>query len=122
MIEPAGTAEIAYFGQAPEAFEVRGDELLVVPLHHIFGSEELSVLSPGIAERAPKPYLAVSPEDAERLRAREGSELEIVISGKTCRLPFVIVSSLPRGIAGLPVLAGSEGIALPAWGRVGGKG
>jgi NADH-quinone oxidoreductase subunit G len=121
LLEPAAGRDISYFQEAPEAFEPRKDELLVVPIHHIFGSEELSVLSPGIAERAPKPYLAINPEDAGRLLADKDSELEMVISGRTCRLRLIIDPSLPRGIAGLPILAGLEGIALPAWGRVGGK-
>ncbi|MGH8800731.1 MAG: molybdopterin-dependent oxidoreductase, partial [Casimicrobiaceae bacterium] len=47
VIEPGQTARAAYGGQVPEAFERQRDVWLVVPLHHIFGSEELSVLSPG---------------------------------------------------------------------------
>ena len=38
----------------------------MLPLHHIFGSEELS-LSPGVAELAPRPYVALNPDDAESL-------------------------------------------------------
>ncbi|MEJ2600995.1 MAG: NADH-quinone oxidoreductase subunit NuoG, partial [Anaerolineales bacterium] len=30
----------------------------LVPVYHIFGSEPLSMLTPGVAERAPQPYLA----------------------------------------------------------------
>jgi NADH-quinone oxidoreductase subunit G len=121
LIEPAASGEVPYFCDVPEAFQPRRDELLVVPLHHIFGSEEFSVLSPGIAERAPEPYLALNPEDAGRHGIDEGKEAEIVISGRTYRLRGIIKRSLPRGVAGLPLLAGLAGIALPAWGRVGRK-
>ena len=38
---------------------------LIIPVYHIFGSEELSVLAPAIAERAPQPYLAMNPDDAD---------------------------------------------------------
>jgi NADH-quinone oxidoreductase subunit G len=119
LLEPAVNGKMPYFAKVPPAFEPRALELLIVPLHHIFGSEELSVLSPGIAERAPKPYLAMNPEDAERLQADEGSIVELTVSGRTYHLGLLIDRSLCRGVAGLPLLAGFEGIALPAWGRVG---
>jgi NADH-quinone oxidoreductase subunit G len=119
LIEPAGSREIAYFHEVPEAFKPRNDELFVVPLHHVFGSEELSILSPGIAERAPKPYLALHPEDAGRLKVHEGGEAELSILDKVYRLRGIINPSLPLGVAGLPAgLPGLEGIRLPAWGRV----
>ena len=37
-------------------------EVLVVPIYHVFGSEELSVRAPGIAALCPAPYLAVNPD------------------------------------------------------------
>ena len=39
-------------------------KVLVVPLYHVFGSEELSALAPGIARLSPAPYLALNPADA----------------------------------------------------------
>jgi NADH-quinone oxidoreductase subunit G len=120
LIRPGNSIEIQYFRDVPGAFELRRDELFVVPLYHIFGSEELSVISPGIAERAPGPYLALNPEDAERFQMAEGRETELVISGNVYRLPVVLRASLPRGIAGLPKgLERLEGIALPGWGKIG---
>ena len=65
---PGGQGGPAFFDDIPPAFSVRENRLLVVPLYHIFGSEELSVLSPGIAELAPKPYLALNAEDSEHTR------------------------------------------------------
>ena len=44
----------------------------LLPLYHIFGSEELSLSAPGVAELAPKPYVALNAEDAKRLRRRSG--------------------------------------------------
>jgi NADH-quinone oxidoreductase subunit G len=116
----AGDAEMPYFREVPDAFKERKDEVFIVPLYHIFGSEELSVLSPGIAERAPKPYLALNPEDAGRFQLREGLDAEVVLSKSVLHLPVVIMASLPPGIAGMPMgLKGVEGIALPEWGAMG---
>ncbi|MFA6111590.1 MAG: NADH-quinone oxidoreductase subunit NuoG, partial [Candidatus Latescibacterota bacterium] len=38
-------------------------EWLAVPLYHIFGSEELSVRTPALAQRSSRPYVALSPAD-----------------------------------------------------------
>ncbi len=94
------------------------DRLLAVPLHHIYGSEELSMLSPPVAGRAPAPYLALGPRDAERLGAREGLPLAVLLHGAGephLSLPVRIVASLPEGVAGLPVgLPGQPFLDLPA--------
>jgi len=95
----------------PAGFEARSDEWLIVPLFHIFGSEELSQHAPAVAELFPKPYLALNAEDAGAF----GSEAEIF--GRT--LPVRTVSSLPKGIAGLPSgLPGMEVFDLPLWARI----
>ncbi|HYA31954.1 MAG TPA: NADH-quinone oxidoreductase subunit NuoG, partial [Thermodesulfovibrionales bacterium] len=118
LVEPGCSKEVQYFSDVPERF-TEGNALLIVPLYHIFGSEELSSLSPSIAERAPRPYLALNPEDAARSQVEEEKELELVISGNVYRLPVIFRDSLPRGIAGLPSgLRGLEKAALPAWGKI----
>ncbi len=120
LIEPGGFKETAYFNKVPRAFESRKDELFVVPLYHIFGSEELSILSPGIAELSRGPYLALNPGDADNLGIDEGEEIEFTVPNGAYRLKVVIEASLSKGVAGLPAgLPGLEGIVLPAWGRIG---
>ncbi len=102
-------------GGAPPAFRPSPDRLLAVPLHHIFGSEELSMLSPPVAGRAPAAYLALSSADAERLGAGEGRRLTVLVNELRLDLPVRVVPSLPEGVAGLPVgLPGQPFLALPA--------
>lgn len=117
LIEPSQVKDISYFHEANEAFKPREDEWLIVPLYHIFGSEEMSILSSGIYEQSPGPYLALNPEDAGRLQIDEGREIEFTIpDAATYRLPAVIKASLPEGIAGLPAgLPGLQGITFPVW-------
>jgi NADH-quinone oxidoreductase subunit G len=90
--------------------------LLVVPLHHLFGSEELSVLSPGIAERSPSPYLGLCHADADRFGLEEGAKALLTFEGGE-ELFFVrFIAGLPRGVAGLPSgLPGLPYLPLPAW-------
>lgn len=119
LIEAAQIEKTAYFNETPAAFRPRDGEWLVTPLYHIFGSEELSALSRGVAERAPQPYLALNPDDAGALRANEGEEVELVLDGAIYRLPVRFHPALPRSVAGLPVgLRELPWAALPGWGRI----
>ncbi len=115
LIEPAQTAKIIYFDHIPAAFEPREGEWLIIPIHHIFGSEELSILTPGIAERAPQPYLVLNPDDDVTPPMREGEVIELGINGRVYRLPVKFMPTLPVGIAGVPVgLPGSPEMVRPA--------
>ena len=105
-----------YFTDIPEEFQPRTTEWLIIPIHHIFGSEELSRAAPAVMELVPQPYLALSPEDARRLGVDAGREITIDFAAEKCRLPVKIRPELPNGIggvcAGMPPL---EGISIPAW-------
>jgi NADH-quinone oxidoreductase subunit G len=118
LIEPA-LARLKFFGEVPQAFERRSDEWLIVPLYHIFGSEELSVLSPGIAQRLPKLYIALNDHDVVRLGVNYSGEVELNLGGSTYSLPVKGHLAIPEGVAGLPVgLRELPFVDLPAWGRI----
>ena len=115
LLEPAPKNGQTYFNSIPAGFEVREGEWLLVPMHHIFGSDELSMAAPGIAELAAEPHVAVSGAFAD------GATVEVTCAGGTFRLPVRIRPELPPGVAaisaGVPPLAG---VRLPAWGRIAG--
>jgi len=117
LIEPAANGAAAFVAEIPSAFRARKNEWLVVGLHHIFGSEELSSLSRGVAERAPEPYIAVNPDDAEALEVQEDTSVEIEIDGSTHRYPVRLLAGLARGVVGIPVGVGTQGLAFPVWSR-----
>jgi NADH-quinone oxidoreductase subunit G len=118
LIEPSA-AGFSYFADLPPAFEKREGELLIVPLYHIFGSEELSVLSPGVLARSPKPYLALNPADAKTMGIAGGDEIEITVGDRTHRITATHMESLPEGTAGFPAgIYGADFISYPAWARV----
>ncbi|MBI4962666.1 MAG: NADH-quinone oxidoreductase subunit NuoG [Desulfomonile tiedjei] len=119
LIEPPRDGTVQYFREPPEAFCPRVGEWLIVPAYHIFGSEELSVLSPGIAERSPQPYIGLSPADAQGLQLTDGLTVRLTIAEIQLILPVRLVSTLPSGVAALPVgLPGVEAVDLPGWGMV----
>jgi NADH-quinone oxidoreductase subunit G len=107
LIEPGETKK-DFFRDIPAAFQIRNGQWLVVPLHHIFSSEELSRYAPSVAELSSGAYLGLNPEDGSVI----GAEAELLGN----RLPVRIMPQLPKGVAG--ILAGVppfEGIELPSW-------
>jgi NADH-quinone oxidoreductase subunit G len=56
----------------PEAFSRRDQQWLLQARHHLFGSDELSRLSGGIAELSGRAALYLHPEDAAQLGLDEG--------------------------------------------------
>jgi NADH-quinone oxidoreductase subunit G len=120
LIEPPEGATGNFFSDVPGAFSPREGEWLLIPLYHIFGSEELSLHADGISELSPQPYLALNAGDAAKLGLSEGDEVELSLHrGPGCILPLRIVLSLPEGIAAIPAgLSGLTGIDLPSAARI----
>ena len=120
LLEPRPGTDPGYRREAPPAFARRAGEWLLVPRRPIFGSEELSALSPAVAERITGPVLGLNPEDAAALPAREGDSLEVSLGTVRLRLPLQIRPSLPSGLASIDVgMPGMPALTLPAWGRIG---
>lgn len=118
LIEPSGAG--AYFVRIPAAFTRREREWLIVPIQHIFGSEELSRHAPAVAKLAFSPYIALDADDAASLGAegRDG-EVEIELGGAKHRLPVKVLAGIPKGIAGIPDgVTEWGGEELPAWRRI----
>ncbi len=100
----------------PALFKPADGRLLMVFVHHIFGSEELSQHAPGIAERSPKPYILLNSEDANKLKVSENQLLAFDIAGQPYKLPVKISSEMAAGVAGLPYgLQGLPFVDLPAF-------
>jgi NADH-quinone oxidoreductase subunit G len=119
LIEPHPQTKAAWFDDIPARRQTEDTQWLFVPLHHIFGSEELSVLSPGVAKLCPKPYVALHPEDASALGMAEGDTARATLGDSVLELCVKIVPSLPRKVAGLPVgIPGAPVVDLPASGMV----
>ncbi len=118
LFEPS--QEGAYFTAIPAAFVRREAEWIVIPIEHIFGSEELSLQAPAVAELTPGAYLAMNTTDAASLHMDEQSgEVEIELGGVKQHLPLKVLPDLPPGIVGIPAgLTALRGEKLPAWSRI----
>ncbi|CAA9891647.1 NADH:ubiquinone oxidoreductase, chain G [Candidatus Methylobacter favarea] len=104
LIEASGN--LAWFNDIPSAFKAEEGQWRIMPLPHIFGSEELSLHSAPIAERRPAPKILLNPLDAQALGVVNGDRLEISRSMETAiaTLPVQIETTLPRGLLGVPAI------------------
>lgn len=118
LIEPVHDRAVSFFTGVPHAFHPRSDEWLLLPLYHLFGSEELSIHSPSVAERIPKPYLALNPDDAAHLQLQPDAEVTFSVNGRAYRMSVRLAPTVPRGTAGFPVLPASPEVALPVWSAI----
>ena len=118
LIEPNQdtSTKLDFFKDVPKKFVPKEDESLLVPLYHIYGSEELSSRSSAIQERIPGLYIAINQKDAEKLDVKENENLELTIEGNQFEFPVKILKELPDGIAGYPInLPGTQFIDLPSF-------
>jgi NADH-quinone oxidoreductase subunit G len=119
LIEPAAAATPAAPPEPPPPYSPQPERWLVLPLHSVFGSEEQSARAPALQARAPAPYLALHPDDADELGLRDDTEAELRLDGQALRLPVQRHADLVRGTAGVPIgLPGLTGLELPAYGGI----
>lgn len=115
LIEPQGD-RLGWLGEAPKAFNPAPGHWQVVPLHHLFGSEETSSRAAPVQERIPQPYLALAKAEADRLGVSEGALLSVHINGLELRLPLRVSDDLGIGLLALP--AGLPGIPASVFGSL----
>lgn len=116
LIEPAVGRSPRYYTATPDGFARRSDAWLAVPLHHIFGSDELSAWAPAVRELVPAPYAAMNVDDARALGLKAGESVRINVDGTEVGLPLKTSAGLPAGVVGLPVgLPDFLAPAMPAW-------
>jgi NADH-quinone oxidoreductase subunit G len=118
LFESDKTGGITYFQPSTDNSEHKEDgALFVVPRHHIFGSEELSMRSPSIVERSAKACITMNEKDAARRGIRSEQQGSISVAETTFRLPIVVSNEMPDGVVGIS--QGYPGVPfaeLPGWG------
>jgi NADH-quinone oxidoreductase subunit G len=118
LIEPSLEPGWQYSSTIPARFQRQPDVWVLVPIFHIFGSEELSRHAQGIAQLAPLPYVALNPVEASQSGVNVGERIKLSIEGSLFELEVQLRADLPRGVAGVPAgLLPVGGIILPAFCR-----
>jgi NADH-quinone oxidoreductase subunit G len=91
-----------YVTHIPMSFTAHPEAFLVIPLYHIFGSEELSVAAPSIREVCTAPYVLLNTEDALAMEVGPGDVVEVSNEARAYLFNVNIAEWLTRGTAGLP--------------------
>lgn len=116
---PGSQAEPPFFAEQPEPFQAREGCLYLIPRQYIFGSEELSVYTEGIAERSPQPCITISEKDALSLGLEEGAILKFQYKGQAYELPLTLQKNWPEGMGTVPLgLSGTPFMDLPGWAKI----
>lgn len=119
LIEP-GNNDFNFFDPSSNYFKGKDGELFLLPVYHIFGSDELSNMSPAIQERIPKPYILLNEEFLKKENLKEGDDIKLELDNEKIKLPVKSNKNIPEGIAGYPVgLPGITFYDLPLWCKVG---
>jgi NADH-quinone oxidoreductase subunit G len=119
LIEPDRKQAASYFDDIPAPFVRERDLFLVVPFYRVFGSEELSMLSPGVRERSCGPCLAMSSRDMASSGLKDGDAAALSIGGRSYVLPAMTAPELAPGIAAIPSgVPDVPVLDLPAFGQV----
>jgi NADH-quinone oxidoreductase subunit G len=98
-----------------EIHEGPGDRCVwLLPRQRIFGSEELSQLSPAVGQLIQRAAASISPELAEGLEVSEGEAIEFNIDGHDYDMPCMVDDSLPEDVVSVPMSIGNaKGILRP---------
>ena len=99
LIENIG-AHLQYFDVDTPELSRRDGSFEVIPLHLVFGSDEMSNQSWPIRARIPAPFVLLSQQDATILEVKPGMGLRV--DGITESLEVQVDSRLPSGVIGLP--------------------
>jgi NADH-quinone oxidoreductase subunit G len=111
--------EINFYNHVPAVFESKQGQWQVVPVYHIFGSEELSSKGKAIGERIPERNVFINEEDLKSMNIAHGQTVQLDISGKILQLKIMVNNSFPKGVVGVSYnLPGMPFLNLPGWGKI----
>lgn len=102
LFEPSADHQFPYF----EDFSTEEDnsrEWKIIPLHHIFGSEEMSIKSEAILDRSPGPRIIMNQKQATELDISQGENVSIFKDDLQVTFIAQPVSDWPRGYLGIYV-------------------
>jgi NADH-quinone oxidoreductase subunit G len=119
LIEPGDGNKNSYFEMDIQSYDHKSDELPVLPVYQIFGSEELSSSGSSVAQRIAEPFLILNQKDAELLNVKDDEPIRLEMPGRNLKIKVKIENSLRRGITGLSVnLPGMQFIDMPCLGKI----
>jgi NADH-quinone oxidoreductase subunit G len=118
LFEPMEGIKNIYFKQSSQVTEIEKDEYMIFPVYQIFGSEELSSVSPSVINRIQEPFILMNMNDAGNIFVNDGDMVLLEILNVELKAKVRIQNSIDQGFAGLTVnLPGMPFISLPGRGK-----
>ncbi len=118
LFEPVPAADNKYFKPEIRSAEVKKDELQIFPLYRIFGSEELSSMSPSVSQMIQEPSLLINEKDAVNLMVNDGDLVMLEILNDKIKVKLKIGYGVQPGMAALSMnLPGMQYFELPGSGK-----
>ena len=99
LFQSRPSGEAPRFREIPPPFSAT-DGFTLLPLHHVFGSDELTMQSPPIGERAPAPFIVLNPGDAQRLGVAPGEGVKWQAGDRVLSFEAKLSDHMPQGAAG----------------------
>lgn len=103
LISASSSSDTASKVDIPESFQIKKGTFRLLPLHRIFGSEELSAHSPAIQALTSSPYIQLSETDAADLKMADGDIAELSLANEKLNVAVKISNSVPLGCASYAV-------------------
>ncbi len=103
LIERKQKDYLEYFKEVPVKHEAHENEWLILPLYHIFGSEEKSNSSQAVQQRIPEPYIALNEKEISQLDVNENDKVRLKINGNDFDVTIKRMDELKNGTVGYPV-------------------
>ncbi len=110
LFKPA--AQPGSYFEPCEAYVIKPGNWRIVPMYHLFGSEEMSSRAEVTDAVQTKPYVGLSRADADSLQVGEGSPLLLTFGTRHTTLAVKILEGLPSGLLALP--QGIKGVPVVA--------
>ena len=95
------------------------DRLYRVPVHNIYGSEELSSRCDAISTRIPESTIFLNADDAGKHGVKDGELVSVIADEIQIKVRIKVTETIPEGAAGLFIsISDNTYVKLPGWGRL----
>jgi NADH-quinone oxidoreductase subunit G len=116
----SGNTEIGdYYEKISHQTKLKADELLVIPVWQIFGSEELSSQGEAISKRTSQPFILINETEIRRFRLSKNELCQLLVNKISINVTVKNDNAVPDGIIGLSfAIPGVPYINLPCPGKL----
>ncbi len=118
IFDEKSSSSPGFFDNIPDPVKPPEGKLLFVPVHLIFGSDELSSAAKSISELIPEPFLLLNEREIRRLSLTLDDTFKITVNNTNIITRIRLDNHVPDGIAGLSVTPPACFLNLPEWGVI----